>query len=244
MILIDAHCHLANLAEIMPLEPLINDAGERGIKAFASSALTRRELAWHRENSFPEVALSAGIHPNFDECDLTLNDIAELAKEKRIWAIGEIGLDRNNPDLDWQHRVFTQQLDMAEQANLPVVLHIVGHQGEAYQTLSKYPLVYLVHGYAGSLAAYHQLARLNAFFTISSRILKPDKRELLMAILNDKRYLFETDITQYYVHENEVNPLLRLLNVIEQSSLISGIGTHELLETQHANALALGMVKL
>lgn len=242
MIHIDAHCHLANLSQIMPLELLLKQAGEKGIKAFASSALTRREVSWYQKHPRSGLVFSAGIHPNFDECDLELPDIEELAKAKRIWAIGEIGLDRNNPELDWQRTVFKQQLELAAAHQLPVVLHLVGHQSEAYQTLSRYPLPYLVHGYAGSLEAYHSLAKLNAWFTISSRVLKPDKHELLKAILHHKRYLFETDITQYYVHEHEANPLLRLIDVIETTARRSGIPEQELTETQFTNALALGMV--
>lgn len=242
MTIIDAHCHLANLSQIMSLEPLLNEAGDKDIRAFASSALTRREVSWYLEEQRPGLVFSAGIHPNFDEGDLRLADIEALATDKRIWALGEIGLDRNNPDLEWQRQVFSQQLELAAKYQLPVVLHLVGHQSEAYRTLSKFPLMYLVHGYAGSLDAYLQLTRLNAWFTISSRILKPDKHGLLKAMLQSKRYLFETDITQYYVHKNEANPLLRLLKVIAATARLSGISEQELIETQYLNAQALGII--
>lgn len=236
MKIIDAHCHLANLAQVMPLQALLSEAESSGISRFVSSVLRNSELSWHQQNPDPRIIYSAGIHPNFDECDLDIKGIRELCTSGSIWAIGEIGLDNGNPDLAWQRMVFKAQLELACEFHLPVVLHIVGHQSEAYQSLKEYPLPYLVHGYAGSVEGFKQLARLNAVFTISSRILKDDKRDLLQAMLVQQRVMFETDITQYYVHEGESNPLLRLHTVLSECAEISGISVDKLLSLQNISA--------
>ncbi|MBW6513767.1 MAG: TatD family hydrolase [Candidatus Syntrophosphaera sp.] len=213
MKLTDAHCHLANLNELMPLEPLLEEAKQKGIIRFLSSVLSKSEIAYHIQHPHPEILVSAGIHPNFEDCDLELADISALCEENQIWAVGEIGLDRGNPDLDWQKGVLAAQLDLAAEYKLPVVLHIIGFQQQAYEILKNYPLRYLVHSYAGSLEGYRLLARLDSFFTISERILRPDKLTLLREIVASGAYLFETDITRYYVKDNEPNPLLRLVGL-------------------------------
>ena len=236
MKLIDAHCHLANLAETFDLPPLLDEAEAKGITRFVSAVLRKSEIAWHLQHPDPRILFSAGIHPNFDACDLSITDIKELCEAKSIWAIGEIGLDNGNPEIAVQRKELIQQLDLAADYRLPVVLHIVGHHEEAYKTLKQYPLPYLVHGYAGSTEGFTQLKRLNAIFTISSRILKEDKIALLTAMLNHQRFLFETDITQYYVHPDEQNPLLRLLDVIQQCSALSGISVDNLVAMQSLNA--------
>lgn len=233
--LIDAHCHLANLSDLLPLQPLLDEAASKGITSFLSSALRRSEIDIYRNLNDPGIRFSAGIHPNFDECDLSLEDIHKLCDNKEIWAVGEIGLDRNGPDLSLQRELFQAQLEIALQYKLPVVLHIVGRQQEAWELISQYRLRYLVHGYAGSTEGYHLLSRADSCFTISERILRPDKTELLNAMLKDGRYLFETDITQYYVHEGEANPLLRLLDVIDHTATLSGIGRETLINTQANN---------
>ena len=87
-----------------------------------------------------------------------------------------------------------------------------------------------------------QLARMGAAFTVSSRILKPDKSKLLAAMIATDAYLFETDITQYYVKPGEVNPLLRLNAVIAETACLLGIEKAILLQTQEATARLLGMV--
>lgn len=232
MNLVDAHCHLANLSRAMPLEPLLEEARSKGITRFLSAALTKEEVAYYLEKAFPNILFSAGIHPNYEDCDLEPKDIARLCEEGSIWAIGEIGLDRSNPNLSGQTMILEQQLDLAQKHGLPVVLHIVGHQQRAYEILSRYPLKYLVHGYAGSVEGFRLLSRLNSWFTVSGRILRPDKKQLLREMLSLGSYLFETDITRHYVHQKESNPLLRLLDVFWRASELSGVKGEELEKAQ------------
>lgn len=239
MNLIDAHCHLANLAETHDVKLLINDAKAKGISTFISGALRQSELAWHQKNPLAEVSWHAGIHPNFPDCDLELPSLENLLKADQIVAVGEIGLDRGNPELNSQIEVFQAQLDLAREYDKPVILHIVGHQTPSHQLLQRYPLRCLVHGYAGSLEGFKLLARHDTWFTISSRILKEDKIDLLQAILRNQRFMFETDITQYYVHKGEVNPLLRLLDVFKRTVELGIYNENQLLEIQAESFSAL-----
>jgi len=105
-------------------------------------------------------------------------------------------------------------------------------------------LVYLVHGYAGSLEGYRILSRLNSYFTISERILRPDKYNLLQEMVKDKRYLLETDITKDYVLPGEHNPLLRLVDVFEQVQKQCRVDAEEILTTQYENFIELTQGKL
>ncbi|HRY83798.1 MAG TPA: TatD family hydrolase [Candidatus Cloacimonadota bacterium] len=236
MSLIDAHCHLANLAETHNVKLLIDEAKDMGINKFISCALTQRELDWQQRNPIPGVQWLAGIHPNFPECDLELGQIEAALKTGQLIAVGEIGLDRANPDLSSQLLNLETQLMLAAEFQRPAVLHIIGHQSQSYEILKRYPLRYQVYGYAGSIEGFQLLSNLNSWFTISSRILKDDKRDLLYAILRSRRFMFETDITQYYVKENEANPLLRLLAVFDKTLQCSNFSESELLDIQEESA--------
>jgi len=239
MNLVDGHCHLASLNQILPVEGLLEEAKEAGITHYLSSALSREEIIFHRKNTLNGVLFSAGIHPHYAECDLELKDIEEVCAEHCVWAVGEIGLDRYGKDIEKQKQLFSRQLELAKQYLLPVVLHIVGYQQQAYELLKHYPLKYLVHGYAGSLEGYRLLSRLDSYFTISERILRPDKHNLLREMVKDKRYLLETDITRDYVLPGEHNPLLRLLDVFEQIPNLGKVNAEEVLGTQWENFIAL-----
>lgn len=247
MTLCDAHVHLANLSQEMELMPLFDSAKEAGIKAWLSNALSKEELACYEELvQVPELNLlySAGIHPIWPDCDFNIEDISALADSHKIWAIGEIGLDRANKDHEAMSALFIDQLKLAADYSLPAVLHIVGHQQEAYNILQKYPLRYLMHGYAGHISPMQNFLKLDIYFTISERIIRPDKRELLHLMLSSGRYLFETDITAEYVLPGEQNPLLRLIDLVEECSKISGISLNELIHVQAENYEKLTGVKL
>ncbi len=222
MKLIDAHCHLANLADICDVPALITEAESAGITGFVSSALRRTEIDWHLANPDPRIVWHAGVHPNFDECDITPEDIESLLANGAIKVVGEIGLDRNNPDLETQKETLLKQLGTAHEHGAAVVLHIVGLQSESYTLLKQFPLRYLIHGYAGSVEGFRLLSKLDSVFTISSRILREDKHDLLREMVAQGRYLVETDMTQYYVKSGETNPLLRLLDVARNTLILSG----------------------
>ncbi|HOG31244.1 MAG TPA: TatD family hydrolase [Candidatus Cloacimonadota bacterium] len=237
--LVDGHCHLANLSLLMPLEPLLEEAARKGVARWLSSALTREEIHYYLDHPRPEISFSAGIHPNYEGCDLVLEDIASLCSENRIWAVGEIGLDRNGPPLPEQEKILTRQLELASDHALPVVLHIVGHQQRAYDILRGFKLRYLVHGYAGSLEGFRLLARLDSWFTVSERILRLDKHALLCEMVTHRHCLAETDITRHYVKENEPNPLLRLSDVVERACGLAGISREDFVKVQDESLAAL-----
>jgi len=244
VIWLDAHCHLANLASVLPLEAAFQEAQDKGIKGFLSNALTKEELKWYAANAARYgIEYSAGVHPNFPPCDLEYKDILHLCQQQRLWAVGEIGLDRMNKDFSAMRQSFIQQLDLAAEHKLPVVLHIVGHQQAAYEILREYPLRYLMHGYAGATEAFRLFLKLDAYFTISERLLKKDKTLLLSEMLESKRYLFETDITRYYLKPGEINPLLHLIDLAETVSHRYDIDISELKAIQYDNYLLLRGIK-
>lgn len=239
MNLCDAHCHLANLNESLPLSPLLDEAILHGITRFLSSALSVSELHFYDQLSHPNICYSAGIHPFYEACDLTISDLIPLLEENKIWAIGEIGLDRANPDFPAMEKLFIKQLELAAKYQLPVVLHIVGHQTRAYEILREFKLKYLIHGYAGSIPAFRDFQKLDSYFTISERILRPDKAELLNEMIGSGRFLFETDITRHYLAEGEANPLLRLPDLVETCAAQLTMNTQWLIKVQARNYHAL-----
>ncbi|MCI1944912.1 TatD family hydrolase [Clostridium luticellarii] len=71
---------------------------------------------------------AVGIHPEYaDKCDCnTLKELKELTKSKKVRAIGEIGLDyhyEENPSKNVQKSVFIKQMELAQELNLPVIIH-------------------------------------------------------------------------------------------------------------------------
>jgi TatD DNase family protein len=114
---------------------------------------------------------SVGFHPynvgRTDEQE-TLEKVRLALEHPRVLAVGEIGLDKSiaAPMAD-QQRIFEKQMEMAESARLPVVLHVVRAFNEMVEFMTTHqPVVpMIIHGYNGSPQMAEQLVK--AGFLIS-----------------------------------------------------------------------------
>ncbi len=102
--------------------------------------LVTSQAAVNLAETHPEVFAAVGVHPNdaLTWDDDTPDKLRELAKHPKVAAIGEIGLDyyRNQTPHDIQKRVFRQQLNLAAEAGLPVVIHVRNTSSEDRQATS------------------------------------------------------------------------------------------------------------
>lgn len=99
---------------------------------------------------------SVGFHPynvgKVDEED-TLNKVRLSTENPRVFAVGEIGMDKTlEAPMEAQRSIFEAQVDIAEFADLPVVLHVVKAFNEMIEFMKVHrPAVpMIIHGYNGS----------------------------------------------------------------------------------------------
>jgi TatD DNase family protein len=79
-------------------------------------------------NKYDIFYAAVGIHPEHaDEFgEDTIDELKRLVKNSKVKAIGEIGLDYyydENPEKEVQKKVFTRQMELAKELNLPVIIH-------------------------------------------------------------------------------------------------------------------------
>lgn len=126
-----------------------------------SSSLRSVALA----KKYPFVYASVGTHPDtadrFSDADLAM--YRNLAKEEKVRAIGEIGLDYHYPDgpsrMD-QLRCCTAQLELARELKLPVIIHEREAHGDMLDLLRGFPDVTGVfHCFSGSKEMAEDLVR-------------------------------------------------------------------------------------
>jgi len=128
---IDSHCHLDRI----DLEPYQNDfacfmqeAKNKKIDHMLCIAIDLESYPamYDRIREYPEISLSVGVHPNVTEGkDPSVEELTKLAKDPRVIAIGETGLDyfRSEGDLDWQHQRFRNHIKTAIALNKPLIIH-------------------------------------------------------------------------------------------------------------------------
>ena len=127
--LIDSHAHLEMPDFKKDLEAVIQRANESGVEYIFTVGTEKRD--WKRAleiaDSHPSVYAILGVHPhNAKEIDeYTYPMLKELCKNEKVKAYGEIGLDffRNLSPRDIQLRRFREQIDLAKELKLPIVVH-------------------------------------------------------------------------------------------------------------------------
>jgi len=129
MMLIDSHAHLEMPEFKKDLEAVIQRAKESGIEYIFTVGTEEKD--WKRAleiaDSHPSIYAILGVHPhNAKEInDRTYPMLRELCLNGKVRAFGEIGLDffRNLSPRDVQLKRFREQIGLAKELELPVVIH-------------------------------------------------------------------------------------------------------------------------
>jgi TatD DNase family protein len=159
--LIDTHCHLNNSRLLPELGTILNRSRSAGVNRWIAPGCDLKgsaeliAIAKDHQGLWPAV----GIHP----CDADsvsgddwVLELRQLAAEASVAAVGEIGLDYYHQpptDFNWttwqaqQARVLEQQLEVAADAGLNVILHARDKEGRQ----SHADMVAMLHRFEGRL---------------------------------------------------------------------------------------------
>jgi TatD DNase family protein len=127
--LIDSHVHLEMAEFKKDLEEVIRRAKEAGVEYIFTVGTERKD--WKRAleiaDSHTGIYAILGVHPhNAKEIDdRTYSTLRELCRNEKVRAFGEIGLDffRNRSPRDVQTKRFREQIALARELLLPIVVH-------------------------------------------------------------------------------------------------------------------------
>lgn len=128
--MIDSHCHLADTKFESDLGEVLTRAKEAGVEKMVSIADTLEEAARCIviAEKYPQVFCTVGVHPHEAKRwgEGGWEAMWELVRSSaRVKAIGEIGLDYHydHSPRPVQQEVFREQLKLADELHLPVVVH-------------------------------------------------------------------------------------------------------------------------
>ena len=147
----------------------------------------------------PCAAYSVGLHPwEIADRDVpdALRKVRLATKNRQVLAVGEVGLDgltEAPPEL--QMKVFMEQVKLAREKGLPVIIHAV----KAYQELIAFsktirPSVpMIIHGFRGSLQLAEDLLKFGYYLSFGEPLLEADKAREAFAGVPLERVFLETD---------------------------------------------------
>ncbi len=205
MFYLDSHCHLNDRRLYDEADKTIEEAANADVKALLV-------IGWDLESSRQAVEIASkhdgvyaavGFQPeNLDTIDdSALEQIKMLAKNPKVIAIGEIGLDYywNSDDETKakQKKWFVRQLKLAAELGLPVSVHAREATQDIYDILKEndVPQKGVLHCYSGSAEMLKEFAKLGYYFgfdgPLTYKNAKEPKRSCLACPLD--RLLSETD---------------------------------------------------
>lgn len=197
----DAHAHYDDEKFSEDRERLIASLPSKGVVGVVNASVdletAKTALSYAEKYSFMYVAV--GIHPeNLDNLESDyLDKLARLYSKEKAVAIGEIGLDYYwDIPRDPQHKVFGEQLSLANDLNAPVVIHDREAHGDTLSFLKKYrPKKPLLHCYSGSAEFLKEILPLGCYISLGGTVTFKNARhsvEVAREIPLD-RLLLETD---------------------------------------------------
>jgi TatD DNase family protein len=212
-VLADTHCHLDFDTFVEDRDQVLARSREAGVSRILVPGinLVSSRAAVELAESRSQVYAAVGVHPNeastWDED--TLTHLCILAQSPRVVAIGEIGLDyyRDRAPHELQNRVFQDQLSLATELRLPVVIHNRQATAELLDILSawsagltaaKSPLADrpgVLHSYSDDVESALRAIKLNFYIGITGPVTFRNAPELqaVVAALPLDHLIVETD---------------------------------------------------
>ncbi len=156
--------------------------------------INRQMVEFTKKSLFvPKTHLSFGLHP-FYITEHSFQDLAILEnfiKENQLVAIGEIGLDTFTEEMKFvdnyrkQQNFFIEQLNLAKNYNLPVLLHVRKSHADVIKILKnqKFTLGGIAHSFSGGIQEAKQFVKLGFKIGITGQVTNPNAKKLRKTML-------------------------------------------------------------
>lgn len=206
MILFDSHAHYNDekFGNDSERDTLIRQIMDGGVK-YIINAGTNPESSYQSlkiAEKFDGFYAAVGIHPSdlyyLSDPYSSLDEIRSLARNEKAVAIGEIGLDYywHEERKDFQKEFLHLQLELAEELDLPVIIHDRDAHGDCLEAVFAHPNVRGVfHSYSGSIESARELIKRGWYISFSGVVTFKNATRLaeIVPSIPDDRLLTETD---------------------------------------------------
>jgi len=175
--LIDSHCHLDMDSYDEDLDAVLNRAQQQGIQSIISIGIDEKSsiAAVKLAHKYPFIKATVGIHPHDIEQinEATYPHLQKLVQEnrKQVVAYGEIGLDyvKNYSPKVTQLRAFEEQLSLAKELDLPVIIHDREAHDDCLsllQAMAPFSKGGVMHCFSGNIALAKKVLDLGFYISI------------------------------------------------------------------------------
>ena len=202
-LIFDTHAHYDDEAFDADREALLASMPEHGVGLIVDPGcdLGSSRRAVELARTYPHVYAAVGWHP--ESCapftEDSLDALRAWAREPKVVAIGEIGLDyywEQNPPRELQQRVLRDQLALAQELDLPVIVHDREAHADSLAIVQEFPAVRGVfHCFSGSVEMARELLKRGWYLGFDGPVTYKNARKTVEVALECPldRMLLETD---------------------------------------------------
>lgn len=208
----DSHTHMMDEQYHGSWEELIQNAEKAGVHYITNIGYNKEtskealQIAEESEKLGTNVKVYAtvGLHPeNIDELEDDFAFVYDFAKNQKVVAIGEIGLDYHYEGSESveirekQKDIFVRQIQIANELHLPVVIHSRDADMDMLAILKENPIKYgfVMHCFSSSAEVMKECLKLGAYISIAGSVTFKNARSLLdvAKLVPEDKLLIETD---------------------------------------------------
>lgn len=250
MKLFDTHAHLDDEQFDNDREEVIAAMAGSGVVNIMNvgASIESSKNALKIANSHDFIYCSVGIHPEYahvtNESDY--ETIRELAKSSgKVKAIGEIGIDYHYDGCasrTEQISCFEKQIDIANELNLPIIVHDRDSKGDAIKVLKdKHVCNGVVHCFSGSAEIAEEIVSMGLMISFTGVITFKNARKAIEAlkVIPLERLMIETD-SPYMSPEpyrGRRNDSRYVRYIAEKMAEVKGVSFDELCDITYKNGI-------
>ncbi len=244
---VDSHCHI-NFPELYQnIDSILSKMSSNRVTHALCVSVTLDKVPdiFKIANTYPHIFASVGVHPDYEDIEEpSVEELCRLAKEKKVVAIGETGLDyfRVQGDLSWQRDRFRIHIKAAIQSNLPLIIHTRNAAEDTLKIMREEGANHVggvMHCFTESLDVALEAIKLNFYISFSGIVTfknATDLKEVVKAIPLD-RILIETD-SPYLApvpYRGKINDPSNVIHVAEEIAKLKNISMEEVGEVTTQN---------
>ena len=203
--MIDSHVHLDDEAFDEDRIEVIKSLSENGIELVInnSSDLLSSERSVELARTYENIYAAIGVHPHEASSynDEVEKRLIELSENKKVVAIGEIGLDYyyDFSPRDVQKKVFKRQIELAAKLNKNIVIHSREAAKDTFDILKeaheKYDFTALIHCFSQSVDMMREYLKMGDYIALGGAVTFKNAKtpKEVAKVVDLDRLLLETD---------------------------------------------------
>ena len=244
---VDSHCHI-NFPELYQnIDSILSKMSSNKVTHALCVSVTLDKLPdiFKIANTYPHIFASVGVHPDYEDIEEpSVEELCRFAKEKKVVAIGETGLDyfRVQGDLSWQRDRFRTHIKAAIQSNLPLIIHTRNAAEDTLKIMREEganQVGGVMHCFTESLDVALEAIKLNFYISFSGIVTFKNATELKEVVKATPldRILIETD-SPYLApvpYRGKINDPSNVIHVAEEIAKLKNISMEEVGEVTTHN---------